>query len=446
MNHLRIFALLVLGLLTAGRSEAGVASSATRADVNGIDVIIVPTGVKDVVTIVGSLRAGDDRSPAGNTAIATLTGAMLDKGTTTEDKFAIAQKLGGVGAALSFSVGPSALSISGKCLRKDLPLVASLLAEQLRAPAFPDEEFAKLKKQIEGAMRQQMDDTDFRADDAFSRAVFPPGHPNRQPAPEAFIADVGKATTDELRQFHSQYYGPTGMRLVIVGDVDPASALAELRQVFAGWSGGSLPPAVTAAPPLSAANDEGVFMADKTSVSIVMGQPTQLRYSDPEALALRLATRIFGSGFTGRLMSNVRDKEGLTYGIGATVSGDTFTDGDWYIYATFAPALLDKGLASTKKQLALWRDHGVTAAELARAKTRVAGSYRVGLATTSGLAGTVLQVLDSGLPIDYVDDYPAKIDALTLDQVNGAIRRHIDPQKMVLVEAGTLPEVKAGKP
>ena len=439
MKQLTFVAVLALGLVAGASAQAGIASRAVRTDIGGIDVIIVRTDVKDVVTVTGSLRAGDDRSPEDNVALATVTGAMLDKGTTKQDKFALAQQLGNVGASLSFSVGASTLQLSGKCLRKDLPLLATLLAEQLREPAFPETELAKLKKQLDGAMKSQLEDTDFRAEDAYTRVVYPKGHPNWQPTPEQFITAVDRTTIAEVRQFHSQYYGPAGMRLVIVGDVDPAAVQAELRRAFAGWSGGSVPPAATLAPALTGARQDVVFMPDKTSVSVIMGQPTQLRYSDPDSLALRVATRIFGSGFTGRLMSNVRDKEGLTYGIGAYVGNDTFSDGDWRIDASFAPALLDKGLASTKRQLALWRDQGVTAEELARAKTRTAGSYRVGLATTSGLAGTILTALDSGMPLAFVDEYPQRIDALTLEQVNGAIRKHIDPARMVLVEAGTVP-------
>lgn len=435
---------LVLGLLGAATSSAGVASDAVRAEINGIDVIILKTGVRDVVTISGSLRAGDDRAPAADVALATLTGAMLDKGTTKRDKFAIAQALGNVGAAMSFSVGASAAQFGGKCLSKDLPLFVELLAEQLREPAFPAEELEKVKKQFEGAMREQLDDPDFRAGDAFSRAVFPPGHPNHQPAPETFLADSAETTVDQVRQFHTQYYGPTGMRIVIVGDVDPAAAQAELRKAFAGWSGGSVPPPPPIAAPVAAARAETVFMQEKTSVSVVMGQPTQLRFSDPDALALRVGTRILGRGFTGRLMSAVRDKEGLTYGIGASIGSDTFADGDWTVDATFAPSMLEKGIASTRREIALWRDKGVTAAELARAKTRTAGDYEVGLATTSGLAGTILQMLNAGMPLSYVDEYPERVNALTLEQVNGAIRRYIDPEKLVLVEAGTVPGEPTG--
>jgi zinc protease len=439
MKQLPYLAALALGLLAVSGARAGVATDAVRADIGGMDVIIVKTDVKDVVTVTGSLRAGDDRSPADNVALATITGAMLDKGTAKHDKFAIAQQLGNAGASLSFSVGASTLQFGGKCLRKDFSLLAALLAEQLREPAFPEAELAKLKKQLEGAMRSQLEETDFRAEDAYTRAVFPAGHPNRQPSPEEFMAAVGKTTVADVRQFHARYYGPSGMRVVIVGDVDPATVQAELRKALAGWSGGSVPPTAPVAPALTGPKQETVFMPEKTSVSVVIGQPTQLRYSDPDALALRVATRIFGSGFTGRLMSNVRDKEGLTYGIGASVANDTFSDGDWRIDATFAPGLLEKGVASAKRQLALWRDQGVTADELARAKTRAAGSYRVGLATTSGLAGTILTMLNSGMPLEFVDEYPQRIAALTLEQVNGAIRKHIDPERMVLVAAGTVP-------
>ena len=144
-------------------------------------------------------------------------------------------------------------------------------------------------------------------------------------------------------------------------------------------------------------------MADKTSVSVVLGQATRLRFSDPDSLALRLGTRIFGSGFAGRLMANVRDKEGLTYGIGAFLSGDSFTDGDWRIQAAFAPTLLDKGLASTRRQLDAWHAEGITDAELARARSELAGTYQVGLATSAGMAGTILAMLNRGMPLEFVD-------------------------------------------
>src|SRR5690606_13755413 len=105
--------------------------------------------------------------------------AMLDKGTQQRDKFAIAQELESVGASLSFSVSGQTLDIAGKCLRRDVPRLLALLAEQLRTPALSAEELEKLKPQLIGNQQRALESTDFQAAQAFSRAVYPPGHPNR---------------------------------------------------------------------------------------------------------------------------------------------------------------------------------------------------------------------------------------------------------------------------
>lgn len=425
-------------------AHAQVAKNAVREKVGDIDLVVLKTGVQEVVTITGSLAAGDSLSPDTNPALADLTGGMLDKGTTKHDKYAIAQLLGDVGANIRFSTGPSALNLNAKCLRKDLPLVIGLIAEQLRTPAFSPEEFAKLKKQFAGLYRRQLDDTDFRADDSFTRAIYPLGHPNRQaPGPE-ILAGAEKTTLDEVKAFHAKYYGPATFRLVLVGDVDPAGAKAEIARVFAGWTGGErLPkPAPAKAGGIDTAREQNVFMPEKTNVSVVWGQPTGLRYADTDTLALRVGTAALGSGFTGRLMANVRDKEGLTYGIGSYVAGDTFVDGDWRISANFAPEMLEKGIASTKRQLTEWYAKGITDAELAQRKSGLAGTYKVGLSTTGGMAGTILATLNRELDLSFIDTYPARVSALTKEQVNGAIKQHLDPEKMVLVKAGTVPGAK----
>lgn len=434
-------AALVLSPL-APRLSAGVSDGVTRTTVAGVDVITYPTAVKDVVTFRGSLPAGDSFSPESNLAIATLVGGMLDKGTTTQDKFAIAQKLDAVGAELAFSVDDTMVTFSGKCLRKDAPLVIALLAEQLRSPAFSEEEFTKLKKQIAGRLQRALEQTGYRAGQAFAAAIYPPGHPNYEPSTEAFLAALKSATVADLRAFHQKFYGPAQLTLVAVGDIDPAALNAEVAQAFANWSGGvKRPDYPRTSTHMDVERDQTVFMADKPNVSVIFGQADGLRYTDADALPLRVATTILGSGFTGRLMATVRDQEGLTYGIGAKVGNDTFTDGDWRIVANFAPELLDKGLASTRRELKSWYEQGVTAEEVARTKTNLAGTFQVGLATTDGLASTILATVHRGYPLKWIDDYTAKLDAVTLDQVNAAIKKHLQPDNFVLIKAGTVPTV-----
>jgi zinc protease len=218
---------------------------------------------------------------------------------------------------------------------------------------------------------------------------------------------------------------------------------AQIGKAFSGWTGGRdyVRPAVPAA--LAAAREVSVPLADKPSVSVIIGQPTGLRYKDPDSLPLHVGTAILGSGFTGRLMGIVRDREGLTYNIGAAVSEDSIVDGSWDISASFAPALLQKGIASTRRELDRWWNEGVTEQELAARKQGLIGSYLVGLSTTAGLADTILVDVQRGYDVSRVADYPAAVKALTRDEVDNAIKKHLNPSVMVTVEAGSVPAAQA---
>lgn len=439
MRHLMLTASLLVSGAAASGAGADTVDQSQRARVAGIDLITYHTDVKDVVVILGSLPAGDAMVQSGNIAIPTLAGMMLDRGTKTLDKFVIAERLANVGAEIAFSVGTQSVEIRAKCLKKDLSLVVGLIAAELRTPALQMQEFNKAKQQFIGALEASAQNTEARAQEAFGRAAFPHGHPNRPHAIGEYEAAAKAATLDELKAFHAKYYGPAHMTLVVVGDVTTPETQLEIGKAFSGWAGGQdfVRPATPAT--LTAAQTTSVPLADKPSVSVIIGQPTGLRYQDPDALALRVGTAILGSGFTGRLMGTVRDKEGLTYNIGAAVSEDSIVDGGWYISASFAPALLDKGLASTRRELDRWWTGGVTDQELASRKQGLVGSYLVGLSTTTGLANAILTNVQRGYDVSRLVEYPAAVNALTRDEVNSAVKKHLNPGAMVLVEAGSVP-------
>jgi zinc protease len=431
---------MILTLLMSGAAAAAnMADQTHRSKIDGIDLITYRTSVKDVVIILGVLPAGDAMAESGNIAIPTLSGMMLDRGTKALDKFAIADKLDNVGAEISFSVGVQSLEIRAKCLRKDLPLIIELIAAELRTPALQLAEFNKAKQQFIGELEASAQNTGARAAEAFNRAIFPEGHPNHPHTLNEYVAAARAATLDQVRSFQAKYYGPAHMAVVVVGDVSDADTQTEVTKAFSGWSGGQdyvrpLKPAAT-----TAASEVTLPLADKPSVTMLLGQATGLRYSDPDTLALRVGTAILGHGFTGRLMGTVRDKEGLTYNIGASVGDDSIVDGMFEISASFAPALLVKGVDSTRLELAKWWKDGVTDQELATRKQGVIGSYFVGLSTTLGLAETILVNTQRGFDPSWLDAYPKALKALTREQVNAAIKTHLNPSTMVLVEAGSVP-------
>jgi zinc protease len=436
MGPLCASALAMIGIVATAHG-AGIAEHASRFKLAGIDVIVYPTAVKDVVTLAGTFPAGDAFAARDNVAIATLTGMMLDKGTAHRDRFAIAQALEDVGAELRFRVGKQTVSIQGKALKDDLPRLIQILAEELREPAFSPEELAKARKQLEGTLRQKMEDTDFRTRQAFLQSVFPAGHPNHTAGLDDWLAAVDAATLEQVTAFHRKYYGPSQLTLVFAGSVDNKTIQSEVTKAFSGWTGGVEAVRGTGAAELRILRVQKIPVAQKTSVSLLLGQPTGLRYQDPDSLALRVGTAILGSGFTGRLMSTVRDQDGLTYGIGAAISDDEFVGGTFAISATFAPALLDKGIAASRRALAQWWQSGVTEEELAARKTNLVGRYEIGLSTAAGVARTIVATVERGKPLAWLDDYPKAIEALTVEQVDAAIKKHLDPEKMVLVTAGT---------
>lgn len=439
------YSFLLIALVSA-RLSATVADGVVRTQVAGIDCLVDRTRAKDVVIVLGSWPAGDAYAPVGNPAIATLVAGMLDKGTATRDKFALAKELEDLGASISFGAGDSVdASFKVSCLREDLPVVMGILAEELRSPAFSEDEFAKLKKQITAGIKHTTENTGAVADRAFVRAAYPVGHVNRAAGFDEWLKGIDSATIPDLKAFHAAHYGAARMTVVAAGDIDASTFHGLLKKNFTGWPGAGTVPAKGAGAATSlgdVAMEQTVFVPGKTSVSVVLGQASGLRYSDPDSLPLRLGTGILGEGFTGRLMKQVREKEGLTYGIYADMGSDTFSDGSWGVNATFAPALLDKGITSARKVVTDFLASGVTADELAAKKTNYIGKQQVGLATTGGLAVALMTTVQRGLPVSYLDEFPSKVNAITLDQVNAAIRKHVNAEKLVLIKAGTLLEAK----
>jgi zinc protease len=418
----------------AAPAVAKIAPRIVRSHASDIDLLVCPTEVKDVVTIKGVLPAFD---PA-NLILGELAADMLERGTTKHDAEAIATLLDQVGAQIGFSYEAGDVVFAARCLKKDSSLVIGLLAEQLSKPSFADDEFEKLRKQKLAEAQQLKEDTDSQALIAFRRAVFPAGHPQYRLTPEERIAALQKVTVGDVKAFHANYFGPKYCTLVVVGDVTAARIQVEVASAFADWKGGRPLPEAPAPIAIKESKELSINVPGKESVSVILGAPSGLRYADPDRLPLAVATSALGHGFTSRLLSTVRDTEGLTYGIGAQLIGSGQLEQAWMVDATFAPSLLKQGLASTRRELEKWHRDGITAAELDYRKSALTGAHRVSLATSNGLAEMILNTVRRGLELSWIDDYPKKVEALTLEQVNSVVRRRVDPDKLVLAEAGTI--------
>lgn len=428
----------------AAESVVDFSSHMQRAMIGDIELIAIDMPIDNVVSFVGSLAAGDSLSPDDAPMLASLTAAMLDKGTTTQDRFQIAEKLDTLGAGIAFGSGEQSLNFSGKFLRSDAGSVLQILADQLRNPAFDPEVLENLKSRQQSGLLQAIDDPDYRAGAQLSRLLYPENHINYSTPIDQLIADLEATTVDDLAAFHQAHYGAKSMKLIFAGDIDFEQLKAAVGNAFDGWTEGSTYPELDTTQLENRELSERIYIEDKTSVAVRFGYNTDLQRTADDYLPFMVGNYILGGSFHSRLMTEVRKNRGLTYDIRARHEGDILTPGNWLLSASFAPSMLADGLEAAREVVAQWYSEGVTEQEVRAAIETLTGSYIVGLSTTGSVAGQVHSFMQRGFAPEYIDAYPLRVRQLTAEDVNRAIQQYFDPTKLIEVVAGSLAEAETG--
>ncbi len=427
----------------SGTAAASIAEQVVDSTpLEGLRLLTMKTGVDDVVTIRGSFLGGDMYNLDDNSMVADVTAAMLDQGTKDKSKFEISEALESVGARLSFSSDQYRVRFNARCLKDDVPLVLGLIAEQFREPAFNKSDLETVARRYVGDLERSKDNTNQQAARKFLQTLYPENHPNYPKDVATRIAEIEAITVKDLKSFHKENYGLGTVTLVAVGDVNNEAFSNEVRDTFGGWKISSL---TLKESDVNAnqvdATKTYVTMTDKTSTDMYIGQPIGISRDHGDYYPFMVGSFILGGNFSARLMQTVRNEQGLTYGIASGVAGiDDGNDGYWNVWGTFAPELLEKGREAAMEQLNIWVADGVSAEELDAKKSTITGTFKVGLATTRGMANQILTNAEQGRPNSHLDNFPGIINALTLEQVNGAIKRYVDLEKTVFVAAGSVDE------
>lgn len=403
-------------------------------------VLMLPTPVDRVVSFRGSFATRPDFG-AGQELEQKLVTLMLDKGTRHRDRFAVAEALEDRGVQLNFSADGLRCGFSGRALRDDLPDVLALLAEQLREPLFDADEFEKVKAQHAASLRRSLDSTGTQAAGALARRLYPADHPNYRPAPAAMLERLSALTVEDLRAYHATHFGARDLLLAFAGDLAPDPVAGAVTETLGDWGVPSAEAPFAASADPEAPGRVDIPIADRQNLDVRMGQALALRRDHPDYLPLYVGNYILGGNFSARLMSTVRDEQGLTYGIGSTLTGvQVEYDGYWRIAVTLSGDALERGIEATLEQARAFVDGGVTQEELDEKQTTLTGTFKVGLATTGGLATSLLINAERGFGVGYLDRYPRLIEDLTCATVNEAIRRHLAAEALHVAVAGTLPD------
>jgi zinc protease len=426
--------------LSAG-GGAGFASRVVREELEtGATLLVLENRATPTVSLRGSLRAGSYFEPRDKPGLARLTAEMLKRGTLGRSKLELAGELEQVGADVELSADAFDVQIVARSLAEDFPALVRLLAEMLREPSFPADELEKLKQQTVAAIREQQSDTRWRAFERLSQTIFDEANPFFVHGGERLLESVGSITVEDVRAFYEKFYGGRSLIISVAGDVRASEAVQLLREALEGFGGPeSVEVSVTDPEPQEGARREFVVVKDKANVDVMLGSAAPLRRDASDYYAAMLANRALGeSTLSSRLGLQVRDAEGLTYGIASRFRAPSLAAGPWYIAVSVNPENVERAVASSLRVLREYVEQGIRADELEDEKSSAIGSFKVSLSTNAGLAAAMWNAEFYGLGLDYVERYPELVRAVTIDEVNAAIRKYFRPDHLTIVVAGDI--------
>jgi zinc protease len=427
----------------AGPSHAGAgfAARVAREELEtGAVLLAVENRATPTIALRASLRAGSFFEPREKPGLAALTAEMLERGTRRRTKLELAGALEGAGAELSFSADQFAVHARGRALAEDFPGILGALAEMLREPSFPADELEKLRQQTIAAVREQQSETTWRAYERLTQRLFDEANPFYTHAGEQLIESISSITVEDVRGFYERRYGGRSLILSVAGGVEAEEARRLFRELFRDFGGPeSIEVEVADAAPAEGVRREVVIVRDKANVDVLIGSAAPLRRDSSDYYAAVLANRALGeSTLSSRLGLQVRDVEGLTYGIASRFRSPGLAAGPWYIAVSVNPQNVERAVTSAMKVLREYVEGGIRPEELADEKSSVVGSFKVSLSTNAGLAAALWNAEFYRLGLDYIEQFPEIIRSVTLEEVNAAIRKYFRPDHLTVVMAGDI--------
>lgn len=407
---------------------------------NGARVQLLTLTALPMLDVHIDFDGGSRRDPPRQAGLSQATALMLDKGIAAQpglpalNENELVEAWADLGAQFTIQSTSDRFSarlrtLSQPDIRRD---AVSLAARQLAAPTFPEAVWARERDRLVAGWRQSQTRPNVVASQHFHTAVFG-GHPyGVEPQPETWAL----VSVDDMLSFYQRHVRACDARVTLVGDVNRAQAHAIVEELMAGLSSRSCKPLPTIAEvvPLDAPQILRVPF-NAVQAQILIGQPGIPR-SDPDFMALTLANHILGGGgFSSRLMQEIRERRGLTYGIFSYFSPGRHA-GPFAVSMSTRPDQADEAVALIHQELRRFIKEGPTDDELSEAKASLINGFALRLDSNRKLLDNVASMAWHDLPMDHLDTWTARMDAVTREQVMSALQRVLDPDRMVTVILG----------
>ncbi|MBK6355485.1 MAG: insulinase family protein [Betaproteobacteria bacterium] len=395
---------------------------------SGARVQFVESRVLPMLDVQVDFAAGSMFDPEGKSGLAALTRGALDLGAGKFDETAIAEQMADIGASLAGGADTDRANVSLRTLSaKDKREPAlNILKAVLHAPLFDAAIFEREKARTIAGLKEAMTRPDSIAGKAFWAAMYP-NHPyGRQATPES----VAALSRDDLAAHHARYYNAANASISLVGDISRAEAEMIAEAIAAGLPKGEAAklPAAPEKPKWSLTQ----LAHPASQAHVYIGLPA-IERGNPDFFPLLVGNyTLGGGGFVSRLMKEVRDKRGYAYSVYSYFAPLKQT-GPFQIGLQTKRSQARDALKVTREVLTDFLKDGPSDDELAAAKANLTGSFPLRLDSNKKILDNVANIGFYGLPLDYLDQYQAKVQAVTADDVRKAFARRVRPENLITV-------------
>ncbi|MBD2724926.1 insulinase family protein [Nostoc sp. FACHB-892] len=408
---------------------------------NGLRLLLLPDHSTPTVTLSGHIQAGKEFDLDEKAGLAAFVAENLLNGTKSKDVLTIAKVLAERGASLDFEAYREGVRIEGDSLAKDLPILVEILADVIKNSTFPVKELELYRQQALTDVQLELDEPSEVARRIFVQSIYPKKHPLHTFPTEESLQQIRR---QDVIDFKTKHYRPDTTVLALVGDFDLDKVRSLIKNEFGNWEvSGQAPtlkyPTVPMPEKIVSINPA---LPGKAQAVTYMGYTTINRYDPRFHAALVLNQILGGDTLSSRLGAEVRDRQGLTYGIYSSFQAGK-NAGTFLIEMQTSPEDSRKAIASTRQMLQQIHQQGVTPLEVETAKRTLISNYNVSLANPEELTDRILMNEVYGLDKGELHSFTDKIQKVTLTQVNQAARELLHPDQIVVVTAG--PSVLAEK-
>ena len=349
-----------------------------------------------------------------------------------------------MGTSLEMDGGNFFHEFDTEVVKEDLPELIGIIKSCLTEPLLSDADFEEVKQLSIAQIKEESTQTGQLSWNKLLGSLYTDNCVYHALSFDDQIKEVQNLTLDSVKDHHKRFYNPANTVITLVGDFSPEAVESLVKTNFDAW-------------PKASKNtiflDKSILkknvparldsnLADKANVDIVMAKPVDLSMTAKDYMASLIGNSVLGYDSFACRLAPVRDRYGLTYGIYSRVVDPEYTLSPWAVVLSTNPQNVNKSIKLVNSIVSDFTAKGITPEELAKERSHLAGTFQVGLRSPRALAKKITEYEQLGLPMTNLDNFPKRVNKVTLADVNNAIKRHFDLKGSTMSIAGDLRKIK----